>query len=212
MKNKYTQADMIARFKMLDVRAKKLTDDQIMVLMDRAYGNLSAMFGYAFSDEEVVNMDQYYANGELKLSLDVEEDVIDIYDLYLTEENQSAYLHGIKETRDENQVYRDNRYSGRLHIDLTHSVTIPSSGIDDGEGRYDNCVVKYFYTPVTTVDDIYMDSITYTALEQAWQVVLSDYVKDEKGKAEALTDMMRLGSKITMPPEDFSYTYRNIQY
>jgi len=189
MKLKFTKEQIVARIKMIDKRVEQLSVEQIDILIDRGYSILTSQYGYAFADEEVVSMQPFYDSGELLLTLDVQDDVVDVYDLYLTQENlsKSIYMHGIKQVRDESLVYRDNRSVGRVHVDVQDNAEV-----------YDNVVIKYTYTPQATDDDIYVDSITMTTLEYAWASAIYSYMKDTKSMEASAKSMLAVGSGITM--------------
>ena len=202
MKNKFTHDDIVARMKAIDKRVETMTPALVDTLMDRGYALLVSQYGYSFTNEDVVSLDEYYTAGELLLSLDVEDDVVDIYSLYVTRESldKDVYKHGICREYNERYVYRDNRYSGRVHVDLNGTTT----------NQFDNVVIKYCYTPKSTDDDIMLDSITMTALEYAFATAIYSYVKDSDSKKEAAADMIAIGSSITMPPEDEETQVRSI--
>jgi hypothetical protein len=194
MKLIYTKQQILDRVKMLDKRVREMTDEQLDLLLDRGYSLLTSQYGSSFSDEEVIDLTPYYEAGELQLTLDIEEDVIDIYDLYLTVEglDKLAYPQGIRKVRDDRCVYRDNRYNGRVHIDLD---------VRRGED-YTNAVIKYYYTPNSSTEAIYVDSVTLTALEYAFATAIYSYLKDADSKVAAWNDMIAIGDSIPRPPED----------
>jgi len=119
MKNRYTPEDIIDAVKSLDTRAARLESDQITNVINDGYAELCTII-QAFSNEEVVDLQPFYDTGEQQVTLDIEEDVSEIYDLYLTIENKSktSFDHGIRKIRDENIIYKDNRYNGRVHLDF----------------------------------------------------------------------------------------------
>ena len=175
MKKTYDKATIVADIKAMDMRAQKLSDAEVDMIMDEGYSELCGLV-QPFTDEEVVEMGPYYTADELKLTLDVEEDVLYIYDLYATDESVTP-LHKIY---NKDGVYQDSRYTGRVHVDLNLLGTV------------DNVVVKYAYTPEASDANIYVDKPTYNCMLAAFRVALDVRFKDDKREA---TGRARLHSK-----------------
>jgi len=193
MKNAYTNSDIVSVVRLLDVRAKNLTTDQIDLIIDDAYAELCTVV-QAFSDEEIVNLQEYYDNNQFQLTLNIEEDVVDIYDLYLTIENQdkAVYDQGIEKIRDKQVIYVDSRYNGRVHIDLEGS-----------NKKFNNAVIKYYYTPTSTTDTVYMDSQLWIAFKSALGASLYDAVHDTDRNTQKRAEMVRRAKAIIPSmPED----------
>ena len=130
-------------------------------------------------------------------TVDIDDDVVFIYDLYLTIENRdfSLFEHGIKKIVNVNSVYKDNREVGRVHVDL--------SKVDSHESAIDNLVIKYFFTPTSTTEDIYMDQPTFLALKNALSTSLYDYMNDVERSMQKLAATKRTGlAAIPNDPED----------
>jgi len=149
MKTEYTRDDINTFVRGLDTRAKVLSDVQLNNVVNRGYAELMTVSTRLFSNEDVVNLDEYYASNEMTLSFDVEDDAVDVYDLYLTVEGEDAdksicqeVVQGIGIYRNDNVVYRDNSYIGRVHLSLDAEVL--------SDATFDNCLVKYYYTPKAT--------------------------------------------------------------
>ena len=193
MKKAYSQSMIVAAVKSLDKRAIVLTDDVINNIIDDGYTELCTIV-QAFSDEEIVNLDDFYTNNETLITLDIEEDVSAIYDLYLTIEGQDKLLYdyGIEKIRDKKVIYRDNRYNGRVHIDL-----------DTQERQVDNAILKYYYVPTHTSETIYMDAQTWLAFKSALGVAMYDTLHDVERNGQKRAEMTRR-AKAIMPslPED----------
>lgn len=170
MKRKYTWNQLVDVVKKYDNRAEKFTQEQLEDVLNNAFAEITAIV-QAFQDQEVIHLADFYETGELKFTVDIEEDVTSVYDLYLTSENQDAtvYQHGIKEIRNKNAVYEDNRYSGRVHVDLS---------MIEGNEIADNLIIKYYYIPTASSNDIYMDGQVYLALTYAIGTALYDKVND----------------------------------
>jgi len=211
MKREYTRAQIINTVKSLDKRVLNFTEDQFNTVIDNGYAELVAECDSAFSNEEIVSMADYYdasnpdsanAISEMSATFDVVEDVYDVYDLYLTIEGQpkDIYQGGVREFRDDKVVYRDNRYTGRVHVQLDASAY-----------TFANCVIKYYYLPAATDDSLFLDSITMSALRSAFNVALNKYLHDEKRAALYLDDLSRLAAKIpSTEPEDALEQSRSI--
>lgn len=193
MKKEYTPETLINAVQNLDVRTKKLTDVQINNVIDDAYTELCTVI-QVFSDEEVIPLAPFYETGEQRITLDIEEDVNDIYDLYLTIEgkDKDIYEYGIEKIRDEKIIYKDERYNGRVHVDLDTMVQ-----------SADNIVLKYYYTPTSTTESVYMDAQTWLAFKSALGVAVYDTLHDVERNGQKRAEMGRR-AKAIMPslPED----------
>jgi len=202
MKKQFTRDQLVDIIKSLDKRAETLTDAQLDIVMNDAYGELTAICNSAFSDEAVVSMSAYYDADEKTFTIDIEDDVIDIYDLYVTIEGQpiSVYQGGVIPIRDEHIIYRDSRESGRAHINLNASSMVLS-----------NAIIKYYYVPQATDDTVYLDGITMSAYRSALNVALSKILHDTKRAGEYLVDLERLAQRIpSTEPEDVGNQCRSV--
>ncbi len=193
MKKAYVPDMLIDAVKNLDVRAQKLSDTQINLIIDDGYTELCSII-QAFSNEEIVSLQIFYDEGEEKVTLDVEEDVNEIYDLYLTIENQdkAEYDYGIKKIRDKRVIYKDNRYNGRVHLDFELLTEV-----------VDNAVIKYYYTPTSSTETVYMDAQTWLALKSALGVALYDTLHDVERNGQKRAEATRRARAILPElPED----------
>ncbi len=197
MKTEYTRANIVAFIKNLDTRAQKFTDEKIDDIINRGYAELSTVSKRIFSNEEVAALEPYYESGELQITVDVEEDVTEIYDLYTTIEGDrdksicQRTIQGIGMYVDNDVAYRDNRYVGRVHLSL-----------DTLDEVFDNVVVKYYYTPTAVTDSVYMDSQTYLAWTDAMWAATNYFLKDIEGEAQKRNSMGRTSKSMTQEPED----------
>jgi len=193
MKKMYTPEMVLAATKTLDVRAQKLSDEKLATVINDAYTELSSISA-VFSDEEVIALAPFYELGEELVTIDIQEDVTDIYDLYLTEENKDKdiYLYGIEKIRDKKVIYKDNRYNGRVHIDFS-TLKTPT----------DNAVIKYYYVPTYTTENVYMDAQTWLTFKSALGVSLYDMLHDVERNGQKRAELTRRAKNI-MPdrPED----------
>jgi len=214
VKNTYTKEYFYKRIRNADVRAQKLDDDAVDNIINDGFAEVSTI-GMFFSDEEVISMKDYYANGELELTLDIEEDVTQVYDYYLTVEEQPSdvFYHGISKLQDSrfkaidksdvNSMWLDNRYNGRVHINLTE--------VKNGY-TVDNAVIKYFYVPTSNTDTYYMDNQTRIATESAMLSAMYDYLHDIERAGQKRAAMKRQAAAI-IPfenPEDLEKQYRSV--
>jgi hypothetical protein len=205
LKISYPKQYFIDRLKKLDKRALELDADDIDNIINDGFSELATISEF-FSDEEVVSMKPYYESGEFQITIDIEEDVVAIYDYYLTVEQQSdiSYKHGIMrlqysdfrmlDNSDVNSMWLDNRYNGRVHIDLSKvrkNLTV------------DNAVIKYFYTPTANADFYYMDQQTRLATESAMASAMYDYLHDVERASQKRAQFTRQALAIVPPyPED----------
>ena len=195
MKRAYTREEIVTIVKGYDVRAQTLDSSKIDTVLDQAYAELCTVV-QAFSNEEVVDVATYRDVGEYKFTLDIVEDVTSIYDLYVTIENEhSSFSHGIQEIRDDQVIWQDNRYNGRVHIDLSR---MPNAG-----SQADSIVIKYYYVPVATSETVYLDAQTMLAFKNAIGVALTDQLKDIEGNIQKRAAMTRTAKAILLAqPED----------
>ena len=199
-KTKYTKEDIVAFVKDLDSRAKTLSPTKIDAIINRGYAELTTVSKTLFSNEEVLALTPYYEGKELKFSVDIDEDVTEVYDTYLTLEDgntsKNRYSHeviqGIGIFRNRDVAFRDNRYVGRVHVDLGVLKDV----------TFDNLVVKYYYTPKITSGDVYMSSQLYLAFQDAIWAALNYFMKDVEGEAQRRTSMYRTGKSTIHEPED----------
>lgn len=204
MKTEYTRDQITDFIKNLDVRASKFTDVQLDNVINRGYAELTTVSKRIFSNEDVVSLDGYYSAGETKITLDVEDDATEIYDLYVTFEGDDKkiaheVLQDVGIYRNDNVAYRDNRYIGRVHVDL--------EAIDE---VFDNLVVKYYYTPKAADTSVYMDTQTYLAWTDAMWAAANYFLKDIEGETQKRASMGRTSKSISQDPEDIPDRARTI--
>ena len=193
MKKAYTPDMIVAAVKNLDKRTLTLSDTAINSIIDDGYAELCTIV-QAFSNEEIVSLDPFYETGEQLVTLDVEEDVSEIYDLYLTIEgkDKDIYNYGIEKIRDPKIIYRDNRYNGRVHIDFE----LMSEPVN-------NAIIKYYYVPVHTSSNVYMDAQTWLAFKSAIGAALYDTLHDVERNGQKRAEMTRRARAIVPDtPED----------
>ena len=193
MKKAYTPEIVIDAVKNLDVRTQKLSLSILNTIIDDGYAELCTVV-QAFSDEEIIDLVPFYEAGEQQITLDIEEDVSEIYDLYLTREgrDKDIYEYGIEKIRDSLRIYKDNRYNGRIHIDF-----------DTETQPVDHAIIKYYYVPTHTTDTVYMDAQTWLAFKSALGVALYDTLHDVERNGQKRSEMKRRALAIIPSlPED----------
>ena len=166
MQAKYTKEQIVADIKAMDKRAATLTDAEIDMVMNEGYAELM-QYAQPFADEAVVPMSTYYDAGEKLFTIDIEDDVVYIYDVYGTIETVKPLV----KVYDADGIYQDGRMTGRVHVDLDMVPTL------------DNVVIKYTFTPSVTMEDIFMDKPTYNCTIAAFRVALDVRFKDFEREA-----------------------------
>ena len=208
MKNRYTPEDIIAAVKSLDTRAARLEPEQITNVINDGYAEFCTVV-QAFSNEEVVDLQPFYGTGESQITLDIEEDVSEIYDLYVTIEGQDkeVFDHGIKKIRDKRIIYRDNRYNGRVHLDFD---LLQKFGLLQKPA--DNAVIKYYYVPRSDTAQVYMDAQTWLAFKSALGVALFDTLHDVERNGQKRAELLRRARAIlpSMPEDAVDPSYGHI--
>jgi len=200
MKTEYTRDTINVFIRGLDVRAKTLTDAQLNGVIDRGYGELMTTSLRLFSNEDVVSLNEYYEVGETRLTFDVEDDATEVYDVYTTIEGDrdksycEEVVQGVGICRNNDVAYRDNRYVGRVHLDLTTDT--------NPDLVYDNCVVKYYYTPKASDDAVMMSSQVYVTFQDAMWASLNYFLKDVESETQKRASMERTSKAIARVPED----------
>ncbi len=197
-KTAYTRETIIAFVKSLDVRAREYDEGKIDDVINRGYAELNTVSKRLFSNEEVLSLDEYYEVSEEKFTLDIEEDVTEVYDVYVTLENENddrtmcqEIVQGVGIYRNKDLAYRDNRYVGRCHVDL-----------DASDEVFDSVVMKYYYTPRATTETVYMDSQVYMAFQDAMWAALNYFMKDIESESQKRASMARTSKSTTQEPED----------
>ena len=196
MKRRYTRDTIDTFIKGLDVRAKDFDKVKLDNVINRGYAELSTVTRRVFSNEEVLELEEYY-NTQDSLVIDIDEDVTEVYDVYLTlegERDKSMCQDQIQDVgiyRNNNVAYRDNRHVGRVHVKL-----------DALDTKFDTVIVKYYFTPEATTDEVYMDSQTYLAWTDAMWAATCYFLKDIEGETQKRASMTRTAASIKHVPED----------
>ena len=205
MKNTYSNDDITEFIKNLDVRAREFDAAKIAQVKNRGYAEMMTLSKHLFSGEEVVDLGPYYDLGETELTFDVEDNVNEVYDLYLTIEGDQVLPHGVttiqgvNQYRNNNTFYKDNRSVGRVHLDLTNEDQV-----------FDTAIVKYFYTPNATTEDLYMDAQTYLSFQDAMWVAVNYFLKDIEGESQKRASLQRTITSVSKEPEDETTFHRSV--
>lgn len=205
-KTAYTRESIVAFVKGLDVRSQEFDDPKIDDVINRGYAELGTVSKRLFSNEEVLSLDEYYETGELKFTVDIEEDVTEVYDIYTTLEDDNSnrsicqeIIQDVGIYRNSDLAYRDNRYLGRCHVDL-----------EARDETFDSLILKYYYTPKATTETIYMDSQVHMAFQDAMWAALNYFMKDVESESQKRASMTRTSKSTTQEPEDIPDSPRAI--
>ena len=179
-----TKQEIIEIIKTLDTRTKTLTVEDFDYVLNMGYAELGT-FEHVFYNEEVVDLRPQYDAGELKFAFDIVEDVVFIYDLYLAKYKTDAGLHDMDKDRSKRVVYKDPRYVGRVHVDLT-----------DERENWENVVVKYSFTPQATTEKVYIDQPTLLAMRDAFGCALYNRLGDVQKETQKRASLNRTAKAI----------------
>lgn len=207
MRRKITKVQLLAYIQGLDTRAEDLSPAQLDEVMLTGFSEIATVVT-PFSNEEVVNISEYVLNGETNITLDVEEDVLDIYDLYMDVSKQTdSRIQGIDIYRNTNVLFKDGRYVGRVHIalgELISSTRYIDNKYGITPGDINNIIIKYLYTPDADFEDAFIDSQAYLTLQFAMATSLYDYLHDVETASQKRAGMIRTGKAVMhSKPEDF---------
>lgn len=193
MLRQITRTEIETLIKNLDTRAKTFTSDEFDYVINMGYAELST-FNHLFYNEEIVSLADQYEAGELSFVMDIEEDVAFIYDLYLAKESSDeSLLDGIKKERTKRAIYKDERYAGRVHVNL-----------DNADTSYENAVIKYSFTPRATSEHLYIDQQTYLALRDAFSCSLYNKLGDVERESQKRASLARTArAVIPKYPQDY---------
>lgn len=173
MRRLVTKNDLKTFIKRLDTKCLKFTDDKFNDIIDKAFAEMQ----YVFSDEDALEVSQYIEDGVEKMSYDIDRDVTYIYDAFLS----SDAIGTIQNT--DLMVEIDPRIIGRINIDFgsqadrygRYSVHPPVTG-----GEPTVLIVRYYYVPTSSFDEIYMDREAQKLLLDALKYVVYADLHDKK--------------------------------
>lgn len=183
MKRKVTKESLLTYIRNLDKRTSAMSDTQLDEVLLQGFSEMSTI-AQVFTNEEVVDLQPYITAGEDKVTIDIEQDVTEIYDLYVTTENTGTLVQGVYIYKDDSDmplfIYEDNRYTGRVHIDINN---LPLNT--------NNAVIKYFFIPGADFVDAYLDGQVDLALKNALAACLYDVLHDVERATQKRAAMMR---------------------
>lgn len=203
MKRKVTKESLVAYIKRLDTRCKKFDDDKFDEIIDDSFSELNTV-GHFFYDEDALDVQQYHESGVVKLSYDVERDVIYVYDAFLSVDSKTPH------PRSDNMVEVDPRVIGRINVDFSSAEDMYSSYTYHEQSPYESSedatilITRYYYVPTSEFTEIYMNRDVYKALRQA--ITASTYMDlhDEKKSEMHYGKMIKNAEAIvTARPFDF---------
>ena len=202
MKRKISKDQLVNYIKQLDKRADKMSAEAIDEVILQGFTELSTVV-YPFTEEQIIDITPFIEAGEDKITVDIDLDVVEIYDLYIvteTETDGTVKEQGTYVARDDTEnpkfLYEDNRYTGRYHIIVEE---LPASAI--------NAVAKFFYIPGPDFVDAYVDGQTELALKNACASSLYDVLHDVERSSQKRAAMIRTASLIadSGKPRDWVY-------
>jgi uncharacterized protein YkvS len=197
MKREITKQNLIDFMDTLDTRFSKLEDNKVDLIIVDAFAEFSTV-SKTISNRYIVDLNYYYENGEVKISLQIPEDVIYIYDLYLSKETEDLVLseHGEYNFRDNSLIWRDPQKRDMFHINL----------VDQKFGqRYNLAYAEYVYIPTSAnFENIYMHNDAYIAFKDALATTLYEYLHDDEKAALKRASMTQKAASIdNIYPEDY---------
>jgi len=206
LKRQVTREDITEYIKRLDKRAISLTSQQITDIITSGFGELST-YKFPFSGETVVNLKPYMDAGEEKITIEIEEDVHSVYDLYVTLHSTQKVdfvdsndeMHGTPisyETglhRLKKMIYRDDFDTSKVHIQLKNAPL-----------NVQNAVIRYHYFPTENFTELYTNAQGRLAIQYAMASCLYDYLHDVKRSEQKRAALKRVtGSNMSDAPESF---------
>lgn len=203
MKRKVTKTQLIAYIKRLDTRCRKFDSDKFDEIIDDAFSELNTVANFFF-DEDSLEISQYISDGIIKMSYDIERDVIYIYDAFLSIDSKTPHLQSDK------HVEVDPRVSGRVNIDFSSTTdmyskyTIHEQEESVQEESPKTLITRYYYIPTSEFDEIYMNRDIYKALRQALSAsTYLDLHEDEKFSLHYRKMRTNASAIINIRPHDF---------
>ena len=199
MKRRVTKTDVINMIKFLDTRFKRMSTEQLDVIIDNGIAELLTVL-QPFSSSVIIDLEPKYELGELKFDVFIPSDATDVYDLYLEKENmdKDIYDAGSFKERDSNVIWRDGQDSDIVHIDLQYALNKYTQS-------FDLAVVKYLYVPTHDFDEFFIGSDVYLALDAAIGVAAYEFVHDVQKSEQKRASMARKAGGVVNPyPEDLS--------
>jgi hypothetical protein len=198
MKRIITKDDLINYMKVLDTRVRKLDADVIDQIIIDSFAEFSTVSN-SISNRYIVDLKPYYDAGETKFNIQIPEDVVFIYDLYLAKSTDDLLLseHGEYHVRDESVIWADAQKRDVFHVNLE----------DQKYGQsYDLAYAEYIYIPHdANFTEIYMHTDAYNAYRDALSASAYDYLHDDEKALMKRSEMKRKAMSIANAyPEDYA--------
>jgi hypothetical protein len=177
MKKKILKEDLQTYVRHLDKRCERFDISIIDQIIEDGFPvvNESAPI---FFDESTIDVTDYINNGVVKMSYDVDADVIYIYDAFLSYDSQNPI-----ESSD-NKINIDARVTGRVNIDFSSTTdmyddytfhhTLNSVGTEAK-----TLVVRYAYIPSIEFEELFLTRDEFKALRSGIAVACFDYLQEE---------------------------------
>ncbi len=197
MKRKITKVQMVEYMTDLDTRCKKWDDAHFDRAINNGFAELATVAN-PFTNELNESLQTYYEHGELVFTLNLPEDVTNVYDLYVmkTANTFNVWKHDEEKCRDEDVIWRSNSSNQIINVDLTKDVQ---------RRVFETAVVKYFYIPTADFDEIYIANDVYLALESAIAAATYDMLHDIEKASQQRAAFTRKGQSLLEPyPEDYT--------
>jgi hypothetical protein len=197
MKRLITKEEIIKHLKSVDRRATNFTDEEIDTIIVDSFAEFSTV-SKTISNRYIVDLSSYYSSGETKITVQIPEDVIYIYDLYLARnvENCIVSNHDELHIRNDHLIWRDTQKSDTFHINLNDFVY--------GD-IYSLAYAEYYYIPTSAdFNEIYLGNDSYIAFKDAISAVVFDYLHDTESATLKRNNMKVKASTIAnIYPEDY---------
>ena len=195
MKRKVTKEDLVLALNDLDHRTESWDEKKIDRCINNGFAELCTVQNF-FATDVSVELDDYYDSGETKFIVNLDDDSLSIYDLYLVEvTTDKGELHGEIKHRSENLIWRDTKDVDIAHVNL--------NGLNCNN-VYSTAVVKYFYVPTSDFKDMYISNNVYLALNNALAATMYDMMNDVERSGQKRAAMERTGQSIPeYLPEDY---------
>ncbi len=196
MKMKVTKEALLEYMYALDTRADRLSTEKLDLILTAGFAELCTISN-PFTATDETDLAPYYSSGENVFTIDLKENTVDIYDLYLNikDETETLFEHGEVKNRDTNRIWRDGQMINIVHVNL----------IDEQfYATYDNAVVKYAYIPDADFDDMYLSIDVYLALQAAMATSLYNILHDVERATQQRAAMTRQAMSFANPfPSDY---------
>lgn len=204
MKRNISKAELTTFITELDTRMKTWDEPKIDRAINNGFAELNTI-SQPFMSESNTSLIDYYELLEYRFTIEPEDDIVSIYDMYLMRQDQDELfnLHGEEKDRDPNRIFKDPNNNNIINVDLN---------TEDGS-VYDFAVVKYFYVPTADFDNLFVSQEVYIAIEASIAAAAYDMVHDIEAASQKRSAMKRLGMSILdVYPSDYSEPGKNSMF